>query len=78
MTSITQTVEITDDHKLQLSLQLPNDLPKGKVEMTITFRTTEDQEVDSLRALLPPELAGSVKVNGDLLQPLDVQWEAQR
>ena len=78
MTSITQTIEITDDHTLQLNLQLPSDLPKGTAEMVITFRTAEDRAVDSLRELLPPELVGSVKINGDLLQPLDVQWEAQR
>ena len=82
MTSITQTIEITEDHKLQLNLQLPSDLPNGETEMVITFRpkasSCQDNFTARLRELVPPEVVGTVKINGDLLEPIDVEWEAQR
>jgi hypothetical protein len=40
MTTIQQTVEITEDRRLNLDLSIPDDVPVGTAEMTIVLAPT--------------------------------------
>jgi hypothetical protein len=58
MTTIEKTIEIPQDRRLQLDLELPNDLPIGKanLQLTITPTVTPKQAWENLR-----EISGCLK-----------------
>jgi hypothetical protein len=72
MNPITTEVVITDDHKLNLNLDLPKDYPIGKAKVTVTVEPQKDVPLPTNRlAEMRGQGKGKVWISDDFDEPLE-------
>ena len=70
MNPITAEVVITNDHKLNLNIDLPKDYPTGKAVVTVTVEPKADQPVNRM-AEIAGIYEGQIWMSDDFDEPLE-------
>lgn len=78
MTAHKIVVDVPADHKLHLDIDVPSDIPAGEVELSYEFKLSEKAIRRMLAGVVPEELIGSVEIHGDILEPMNDEWECMQ
>jgi len=70
-TSITRLVQIGQDHRIQVELDVPADFPEGEAEMTVALRPTVGRDRPNRTREIFGKGAGGSWMSDDFDAPLD-------
>jgi len=76
MYTIKKVVNIPENRKLHIELDLPCDFPAGEAEVICSFNPLGNSHKQNVASLVPTDVAKSIHINADLTEALDVKWDA--